>query len=90
MNDISKASKIFDFISYSDDTTLSSQIHCFGDAKDNDNISNNISSELNKISEWLKINKLSLNIKKTKFMVFHTPQKKISKPNIIIDNYREF
>ena len=76
VNDISIASNIFDFISYADDTTLSSQIHCFGDAKDNDNISNNISSELNKISEWLKINKLSLNIKKTKFMVFHTPQKK--------------
>ena len=45
-----------------------------------------MSSELNQISEWLKINKLSLNIKKNKFMVFHTPQKKISKPNIIIDN----
>ena len=41
VNDISKASIIFDFISYADDTTLSSQIHCFGDAKDNDNISNN-------------------------------------------------
>ena len=75
-NDISKASKIFDFISYADDTTLSSQIHCFGDAKDNDNISNNISSELNKISEWLKINKLSLNIKKKQIYGFsHTTEK---------------
>ena len=76
MNDISKACEIFDLISYADDTTLSSQIHCFGDASDNDNIAKNISSELNKISEWLKINKLSLNIKKTTFMIFHTPQKK--------------
>ena len=77
MNDISKASKIFDFISYADDKTLSSQIHCFGDAKDNDNISKNITSELNKISEWLKINKLSLNIKKTKqiYGVSHTTEK---------------
>ena len=72
VNDISKASKIFDFISYADDTSLSSQIHCFGDAKDNDNISNNISSELNKISEWLNINKLSLNIKKQTNLWFFT------------------
>ena len=85
VNDISKASKIFDFISYADDTTLSSQIHCFGDTKDNDNISNNISSELNKISEWLKSNNLSLTIKKIKFMVFHTPQKKFFKTK---HNYR--
>ena len=46
----------------------------------------NLSSELNKIIEWLKINKLSLNIKKCKFMIFHTPQKKISIPNIVIEN----
>ena len=76
VNDISKASELFDFISYADDTTLSSQMHCFGDANDNDNIFMNLSSELNKIIEWLKINKLSLNIKKSKFMIFHTPQKK--------------
>ena len=75
VNDISKASELFDFISYADDTTLSSQMHCFGDANDNDNIFMNLSSELNKIIEWLKINKLSLNIKKSKFMIFHTPQK---------------
>ena len=84
MNDISKASEIFDFISYADDTTLSSQIHCFGDANDNDNISKNLSSELNKIIEWLKINKLSLNIKKSKFMIFHTPQKKCQNQTLLL------
>ena len=68
--------KIFDFISYADDTTLSSQIHCFGDTKDNDDISNNISSELNKISEWLKINKLSLDIKKPNLWFFTHHRKK--------------
>ncbi len=39
-------------------------------------ITNNINGELDKISEWLKINKLSLNVKiKTKYMIFHAPQK---------------
>ena len=31
----------------------------------------NINNELNSITEWLNINKLSLNIKKTKLMLFH-------------------
>ena len=38
------------------------------------------------MSEWLKINKLSLNVKKTHFIIFHNRQKKIDVvPKIIID-----
>ena len=33
--------------------------------------------ELEKVSHWLSANKLSLNIKKNSFVVFHCPQKKI-------------
>ena len=33
--------------------------------------------ELEKVSHWLSANKLSLHIKKTSFVVFHCPQKKI-------------
>ena len=42
-----------------------------------------INLELDNISEWLSINKLSLNVKKTKYMIFHTKQKNIS--NIKLD-----
>ena len=36
--------------------------------------------------EWLKINKLSLNVKKTPFIIFHNKQKKIDiVPKINID-----
>ena len=38
---------------------------------------------LNTISEWLLSNKLSLNIKKTKYMVFHTNQKRVLYPNLL-------
>lgn len=38
------------------------------------NISVNVNIELSKIHEWLTVNKLSLNIDKTKFMIFHFPQ----------------
>ena len=45
-----------------------------------------VNYELSKIREWLKINKLSLNTEKTKFTIFHQPQKKIRIPEILIDN----
>ena len=33
-------------------------------------------TEINKVSEWLDVNKLSLNIKKTKFILFKSSNKK--------------
>ena len=51
---------------YADDTTL----YC--DIKDVPNYENVLNVELCKITNWLAANKLSLNIGKTKFMVFHT------------------
>ena len=38
------------------------------------------------ICEWLASNKLSLNARKTKFMVFHTVQRKIRYPILTINN----
>lgn len=38
---------------------------------------NTVNQELNKISDWLKLNKLSLNINKTHYILFHVRQKKI-------------
>ena len=73
INDISKASTFFNFICYADDTTLVSSIasaeKCCG-SKDINDISNFINKELDKISDWLDANKLSLNTGKTKFMMF--------------------
>ena len=42
--------------------------------------------ELEKIIAWLKLNKLSLNISKTKFCIFHKVQRKVSIPEIQIEN----
>ena len=41
-----------------------------------------------KIVEWLALNKLSLNAKKTKFMIFHYKQKSIENiaPKLMINN----
>ena len=63
---------------YADDTTLFCNI-CI-DINDN-----KINRQLNTISEWLLSNKLSLNIKKTKYMVFHTNQTRVLYPNLYLN-----
>ena len=48
-----------------------------------------IDLELSKISDWLAVNKLSLNVDKTKFMIFHNHQKVIPThdiPCLVISN----
>ena len=55
--------------------------------KNLDTLINILNKELDKVSNWLKVNKLSLNIKKTHFILFHNKQKLIhTKINIKIDN----
>ena len=61
------------FILYADDTTLSYPLssftrECNGDIE---LVSILINSELDKIADWLAVNKLSLNVQTTKFMIFH-------------------
>ena len=85
MNDISKVSDLFQFIIYADDTTLLSILKPFS-ADASVNVNENINYEIGKISDWLKVNRLSLNVKKTKFMVFHHPSKQIQIPRISIEN----
>ncbi len=58
---MANVSKMFNFILYEDDTTVSSTFSCL--KNNNNTINDNINGELNKISEWLQLNKLSLNIK---------------------------
>ncbi len=66
INDIVSSSKLFDFIIYDDDTTLSTTLEII--IKDT-NISDPeciINKELQNINDWLKSNKLSVNITKCK------------------------
>ena len=45
-----------------------------------------INEELHKLKEWLGANKLALNISKTKCMVFHTSNRKITYPKLKNNN----
>ena len=85
INDIAEASKIFNFIIYADDTTLSTTLEIV--LKDNNTrtTSQVINEELMLVSNWLKLNKLSLNVQKSKYMIFHTPKKKVDSLHLTID-----
>ena len=77
MNDIPFSSKYFDFILFADDTSLKSFMNIHTPTFSKQYLSNTINAELAKVHDWLAVNKLSLNVKKTKFMVFHTRQRNI-------------
>ncbi len=38
------------------------------------------------VNNWLKVNKFSLNIKKSQYIIFHTKKKKIQSLTLAIDN----
>ena len=91
MNDIPNANDFFKYILYADDTTLFSTIHISAGA------AHEINSHLSDVFDWLAVNKLSLNIKKTKYIVFHAVNKNIkgmlpelSINGIIIDRVQNF
>ena len=81
INDICSSSDKLSFTLFADDTNL------FYKSKTLDDLTNITNSELTKISLWLKTNKLSLNVKKTNYILF-TNRKKIpyDLTNIKIDN----
>jgi hypothetical protein len=85
VNDINLASSCFHPVIYADDTTLSTTINYFNEDGIFTNIEDNINTEIGKVTDWLKLNKLSLNVKKTKAMLFHTVQRKVKVPNLIIE-----
>ena len=59
------------------------------------NATQSLETELEYLFEWLTLNKLSLNISKTKYMLFSTRQKNVTYPIITlnmqtIENVSEF
>ena len=38
------------------------------------------------MTEWLKANKLSINVSKMQYMVFHRSRRKLDKGDILLDN----
>ena len=64
INDITNSSNKLQFTIFADDTNLTYS------ALDKNSLIRTINSELNYVSNWLLINKLSLNTEKTKYLIF--------------------
>ena len=86
MNDISNSSNLFKFVLFTDDTNLFSTIE-YTLPSHTSNVNELLNNEMANIYEWLTVNRLSLNLTKTKYMIFHPIQKDISSlvPTVIIN-----
>ena len=83
INDFPNSSKLFNFLMYADDTTL---FCCLEDIK-SDNKELVLNNELQRVHSWLKANRLSLNVKKTKYMLFRKQKRTdIRELNLRISN----
>ena len=72
INDLPNASKKLKFYLFSDDTN----IYC--ESKDLPNLFKIANKELRAIKRWLDANRLSLNIDKTNYIIFHSSSRNIS------------
>ena len=68
INDFTQASKMFSMRLYADDTSLTVS------GKNIDDLLYQINLELPNMNDWLCANKLTLNLKKTKYLVFQPRQ----------------
>ena len=73
INDIQNSSDLLDLFLFADDTTL------LYSQKSLQTLEKVVNSELKKVCEWLTVNKLSLNIQKSNYVIFRPPQKKIDR-----------
>ena len=69
MNDIYECSLLFSFLLYADDTLLVSHININDEDLSYSPISI-INTKLVQVNDWLAVNKLSLNVNKTKHKFF--------------------
>ena len=72
INDLCNTSKAFDIHLFADDTNL------FCTHKNMVNLEHLVNQNIKNVTDWFNCNKLSLNIDKTNFDIFHPPQKKVT------------
>ena len=78
INDLPNSTNLLKFILFADDTNL------FYSSKDQKEATSVINRELRSVSEWMNCNKLSVNLKKTCYMIFSN--KDVVSSNIVFNN----
>ena len=77
INDLPNISKILNFYLFADDTNI------YYESDSLNELERTVNKELDKLYLWLNVNRLSLNIDKTNFLIFH-PYNKPLKQNVTI------
>ena len=77
INDLPRVSKVLSFYLFADDANI------YFKSSDIVHLQKVMNRELRKVRKWLGANHLTLNIDKTNFVIFHSPQKKIVDPVIL-------
>ena len=72
INDLPKTTRLAECLLFADDTSI------FYSNSDLDRVASVMNSERTKISLWMKSNKLSVNIKKTNYVIYLNPNKNLS------------
>ena len=70
INDLPSVSKVLTFYLFADDTNI------YFESDDLIHMQKVVNRELPKVRKWLEANRLALNIDKTNFIIFHSPQHK--------------
>ena len=92
VNDAYRSSNALDFIHFADDTSLINSFSCFrtgiNATLNHSQIERRVNAELQRVYDWLCINKLSLNVSKTRSVIFKSSRiATVSRPfNIEINN----
>ena len=80
INDLAQVSEILFTILFADDTTVTIQ-------GDNESVLiNTLNIELEKLNNWLQTNKLTINVSKSHYMIFHRRRRKIDINNPSLNN----
>ena len=83
INDLAFVSDKLFALLFADDSNL------FISGKNLNNLISTMNCEMIKVIEWLRVNKLSLNLKKTHFMIFRRKRRKIAiEEDLIVDGVR--
>ena len=81
INDIINSSKLLKFVLFADDSTL------YASHSDLNYLISSVNQEITYVKQWIDANKLTLNVKKTHYIIFARLRKKISiEPIIKINN----
>ena len=72
INDLPNSSSKLSFYLFADDTNIYFESHSLT------NLQKVVNKELRHVKKWLDANKLALNVGKTNFVIFHSPQKSLN------------